>query len=28
VAIGTTFVIFAFAHDVAALMLNVGRFYA
>jgi hypothetical protein len=28
VAIGATLVIFAFAHDVAALMLNVGRFYA
>jgi hypothetical protein len=28
VALGATLVIFAFAHDVAALMLNVGRFYA
>jgi 4-amino-4-deoxy-L-arabinose transferase-like glycosyltransferase len=28
IAIGATLVIFAFAHDVAALMLNVGRFYA
>jgi 4-amino-4-deoxy-L-arabinose transferase-like glycosyltransferase len=28
VALGATFVVFAFAHDVAALMLNVGRFYA
>jgi 4-amino-4-deoxy-L-arabinose transferase-like glycosyltransferase len=28
VAAGATLVIFAFAHDVAAVMLNVGRFYA
>jgi 4-amino-4-deoxy-L-arabinose transferase-like glycosyltransferase len=28
VAAGATLVVFAFAHDVAALMLNVGRFYA
>jgi 4-amino-4-deoxy-L-arabinose transferase-like glycosyltransferase len=28
VALGATLVLFAFAHDVAALMLNVGRFYA
>ena len=28
VAVGATLVVFAFAHDVAALMLNVGRFYA
>ena len=27
-AIGATLVVLAFAHDVAALMLNVGRFYA
>ena len=28
VAAGAMLVVFAFAHDVAALMLNVGRFYA
>jgi hypothetical protein len=27
-ALGATFVVFALAHDVAAVMLNVGRFYA
>jgi hypothetical protein len=27
-AAGATLVVFAFAHDIAALMLTVGRFYA
>jgi hypothetical protein len=28
IAAGATLIVFAFAHDIAAVMLNVGRFYA